>query len=347
MRIRLASVSVSGMVMRRGQPVTGGMLLFRPSGAAQRLVQIEHQVSAGSMGSDFLGTVMRASQADVGDDGRFTLRDATPGDYAVTWSSGTMQSPPVRMSIPETSVDGAVIELRGGAIEGIVLGEDGKPSLSVGVMAEAGGVQAQTFAAPDGTFSLTGLAPGTATVRAQTRTLAAEQEVRIDESEVAHVRLTLRPREERSLTVLVRANGAPLPNAIVFLRENGVLSAATTAGDGTASMRLLRADSTIDAAVYSPAAGWTFLAPRSGRDLTTLTLDMSAAAATLTITASAPVSLVAPTGFPIHDALPLLGIPSVTAMPLRLAPGRYVATSRGVTKEIAVTEGRNELAFAK
>src|SRR5207253_10471259 len=289
---------------------------------------IEHQVSAGSMGSDFLGTVLRASQAEVGDDGRFMLRDATPGEYAVTWSAGPVQSPPVRLSIPESSIDDARIELRGGAVEGIVLGEDGRPPTSVGVTAEAGGVQGQTFAAPDGTFSLVGLAPGQAIVRAQTRTLAAEQEVQIDEARTAHVELTLRPREEHSVTVLVRANGIALPNAVVFLRENGALTAATTAGDGTATMRLLRADATIDAAVYSPAAGWAFVAPRSEKDLTTLTIDMPAISGTLVVTASAAVSLIAPTGFPIHDALPLLGIGSLSAMPLRLPTGRYLATSR-------------------
>lgn len=345
--IRLTAVRVSGTILRGGKPVAGGMLLFRPSGTAQRLVQIEHQGSAGSLGSDFLGTVMSAGRADVGDDGRFVLADATPGDYAVTWSAGPSQSPAVQLSIPETDVAGVVVELRGGTIEGIALDERREPATSVTVTAEQNGALAQTFAAPDGTFSLAGLGSGGAVVRAETRTLRAEQEVQLDEARPAHVQLTLKPREEHSLTITVRANGAPIANALVFLRENGAMSAATTSGDGTATLRLLRADGTIDAAVFSPAAGWAFLAPREERYLTSVAIDLPAATGVLSIVAAGPVSLVAPTGFPLEAALPLLGLRSLAALPLRLPEGLYRASSGGVTKDVDLTASGATLDFTR
>jgi Carboxypeptidase regulatory-like domain len=339
LHIRLASVNVSGVVTRGGKQVTEGTLLFRPSARAERLVQIEHTVSSGSMGSDFLGTVIRAYSAEISEDGRFSLQNVIPDEYAVTWSAGAAQSPPTRVSILDETATTLAIDLPGGAVVGVVRMPDGAPlPPSLFVIAEQVGGQGQTFVAPDGTFSIAGLTPGTVTVRAHSRKWSAERSLTVEERTTAHVELMLQPVQNRSLEVTVRANGAPLPNAVVFLRENGATTAATTAADGTASLALSRTDGTIEAAVYSPQVGWAFVPPQSEATATALSIDVVPSSAAIDVTAAIgrkPVSILAPTGFPIHEALAFLGIPSVTPLRLEHVPaGTYSFTSGGVRKMI-------------
>ncbi|HYM59291.1 MAG TPA: carboxypeptidase-like regulatory domain-containing protein, partial [Thermoanaerobaculia bacterium] len=349
--IKLSSIDVAGIVTRGGKPASGGTVLFKTSTDSARFVQVEQKSAAGSLGSDFFGTIPRTFVAAVSDDGRFELHDATPGDYSVTWSIGGAQSQPRRVTISDGSADVLRIDLPGSGVEGIVRAGDGALPAQVLVTAEQNGARAQVFVAPDGTFSLNSLASGPVAVRASTREARAEKSLTLDENQTAHVELTLEPREDRALTVAVRANGAPVPNAFVFLRENGFTSAATTAGDGTATLRLTRRDGTFEAAVYSPLAGWAFVAPRSEADASELAVDLGSAPGAIEVESKggrSPFSLLAPSGFPLQEAMSLLGIPATTPLRLdRLPTGRYSVTSRGAMQAVELTDGLRRVELAQ
>lgn len=340
-RIHIESVTVQGVLYRGGKPVVGGTLLFRTR-AAGHFIQIDHKDDAGSLGSDFLGVIPRTWFSEVSDDGHFVVQDATPGEYEVMWSFNGSQSPPLRVAIPEGAAQTPLhIELPGAAIEGTVRTIDGAPLSSVLVLIGQDSGPAQTFARPDGTFSVAGLTRGTATIAARSHELRAQQTITLDEGRTTHVDLILQPHEDRVVVLSVH-----VANAFVFMRRNGSVIATTSASDGTATFHVPDDRASADFAVYSPLAGWAFLPPT---DALSLQVDFGSPSAALIVSSTGarkPVALTAPTGFPIHEALMLLGIPSIAPCRLdRLPAGTYSAASQGVTKTIDLSDHIGELTF--
>jgi hypothetical protein len=96
-------------------------------------------------------------------------------------------------------------------------------------------------------------------------------------------------------------------------------------------------------AVFGAQAGWGFW---PARDLaSTTSLDMQRAASILVVrgSASAPVALWSPSGFPLHEALALLGAPLAVsaAAPLRidhLPRGSYLVVSGAARRTVTIDD---------
>ena len=147
------------------------------------------------------------------------------------------------------------------------------------------------------------------------------------------------------LTVVLRSDAGIAANAFVFLRQNGPLRSAISNTEGRATFR--RENGPAEIGIYSAAHGWTFarvtgdaeavidLAPRSG-GLLIARKDTSA-----------PLELWSPHGFPIHQALAIIGTPVQRDVPLylRLPAGEYRVVAGGEQRTVVVGEGVREVTF--
>ncbi|MEA2490242.1 MAG: hypothetical protein QOH21_2034, partial [Acidobacteriota bacterium] len=336
-RVRLAGVEVTGRVVRNGKPVESGQVVLSPSsGAPPRFIQIAQRGASGTIGNEIVGAMPRQLSAPVSDGGAFRLSDVAPGQYTATWSSAAAQSAPQRVTIGE-SVTPLRIELSGGAVAGLVRAHDGAPQPHALVTAEQGTRRTNVMAAADGTFSVVGLEPGAVTLRASSGPSAiAAATATVTDGQTEHVELTLDDAKETAFDVSVTAAAAPLANAYVFLHDAGSLRAVTTGADGSAAFRIRPGDRPLTIAIYSPAFGWTF----AGASTTTgkLSINITAATAGLLLNADrpGPVTIDAPGGFPLHAALAILGIPTITPLRIDHLP-RGTYTIRTLNRQELVT----------
>jgi hypothetical protein len=143
--------TISGLVVdEAGRPVESFRVSARPKGAPQM--------------SALAG--MLAKSVDSAD-GRFTLEDATPGEYALEISAPELQAKTVPsfnvMEGSDTNV-GRVVLSGGGIVRGTVVDTAGRAVLGASVVAEAStplfGARPQASSGPAGEFELRGLAPG-------------------------------------------------------------------------------------------------------------------------------------------------------------------------------------------
>ena len=338
--VRMPSVTVHGRVTRGGRAVSGGAVSFEPwLSRDTRFVQVAHVRGTGTLGSTMVGAPARVTTVNVADDGTFLLQDCAPGDYRVSWTAGGAPSAAQRVVVPEATEVPLQIDLPAGRVEGRVLSEEaGSPPRTL-VSVEGAGVSTQVIANGDGTFAFEGLPAGSMLVRART-TDRREAEARLElrDHGTQHVELTLRGTNREALRVTVRGAGIGVPNAYVFARQRGAMHSAMTAADGTARLSAIAAAEPVDLAVFAPQYGWTFVAPASR--VPELAIDVVPATAALTLQGDwggAPAMLFAPSGFPIHDALSLLGFR--VASPLRvdrLPAGTYTAICGGAQQQIVL-----------
>lgn len=125
------------------------------------------------------------------------------------------------------------------------------------------------------------------------------------------------------LTVVLRSNAGIAANAFVFVRQDGVLRSTISDAEGRASFRL-DAAGPVDVAAFSAAHGWAFTLVAK----TDVVIELSEPPAGLLITradTSAPLEIWSPHGFPIHQALAIIGTPMQRDVPLylRLPEGEY------------------------
>ena len=129
-----------------------------------------------------------------------------------------------------------------------------------------------------------------------------------------------------------------MPNAFVFVSRNGRVSASTTSADGRATVRLFDGDGPLHIAVYSGTHGWTFAQPQPSGDQE-IAVEMTAGDASLSVRSEKlyPLAIVAPTGFPIHEALAILGSrpvvrPDSAYILERLPHGSYTVSAGGMAR---------------
>ncbi|HKO55389.1 MAG TPA: hypothetical protein VJ276_05885, partial [Thermoanaerobaculia bacterium] len=210
-----------------------------------------------------------------------------------------------------------------------------------------GGRRIDVLADEAGTFSFIGLAAGAATVRASGEGLGAEEQVTIEEGRSAFAQLTLEPKRVNDVAVLVTSDAGAQANVFVFLRQSGRLQASTTGADGRTVFHLPPSATTAEVSAWSPAYGWMFAAPRPlGDEAAEITIAMRRASAGLLVEGKGMVGVWSPSGFPLHEALALLGVRNAT--PLRidgLPAGTYGVTSSNVRKDVAVTDRVAEVRF--
>lgn len=344
--LRLPSVTVRGSITRARKPVSGGSVTFEAvTSTTGRFVQMAHMSNSGSLGNRFIGSVARRVAANVTDEGTFLIEDLGPGDYRAVWTSAAgVASGEQRITIPDATDFPLRLEIPSARLEGKVVTNDGQPSPRTLVTVEAGGTRAQAFASADGSFVFDGLPPGLAFVQASAvDQRRSETSVEIMDDETERVDLTLEPRSE-ALTIDVRAAGMPLPNVHVFLRQRGVIRTATTSGEGQARIVPPTKSGPIEIAVHAPSHGWMFIPAQSSETSAPIRIDIAAPSTRLVLRkekGSAPVSLFANTGFPIHEALTMLGVrPTVYAgMPFQLdglPSGMYSIAVGGEQKQVAI-----------
>ena len=147
------------------------------------------------------------------------------------------------------------------------------------------------------------------------------------------------------LTVVLRSSAGIAANAFVFVRQDGVLRSAISDPEGRAAFRL-GADGPADVAVYSAAHGWAFV--RNAK--TEVIIDLAESPAGLLITRadpSTPLEVWSPHGFPIHQALAIIGTPLNRDVPLylRLPAGTYRVVAGNERRVVAVGNGVRSLSF--
>ncbi|HUP62147.1 MAG TPA: carboxypeptidase-like regulatory domain-containing protein [Thermoanaerobaculia bacterium] len=347
--VRLTGLDVSGRVTRAGRPLSGGRVMFSTTSQSARFVQLAYSAGTGHLGNEIIGTVPRQISAAVADDGTFALTGVNAGDYQVAWSDGVAQSAPQQVTIAANAP--LHIELPSAGIAGIVRTRERGPLPRVFVAVEQGDRRVQVVAESDGSFAIVGLAPGPATIRASTGpSRAASTSVVIAENEVEHVDLVLDDARERELAVLVQSRSLPIANAFVFLREGASLRAVTTAGDGRAVFRSLRGDS-VELAVYAPTAGWTFVPARSAQ--AEIAVELQHSSSSLVVRkreGSAALAIRTASGFPLHSALAILGMPAAAhaSAPFRidrLPAGLYSVTADGAPRSVTLAAEPSEISF--
>lgn len=347
-RVRLAGVEVTGHVMRGGRGVEGGQVVLSPSdGEPTRFIQIAQRGSAGTIGNEILGAVPRQLSASVSEHGVFRLSDVAPGAYSVTWSADGAQSAPQRVSISENAAP-LRIELSGGAVAGVVLTHDGAPQPHALVTAEQATRRTNAVAGVGGTFSIVGLEAGPVVLRASSGP-RAKATASVSEGRMERVDLTLEEAREDAFEVLVSAPSGPLASAYVFLDDGGAMRAATTGADGRASFRITPGDRTVAIAVYSAAFGWTFRRATTGAPAA-VHVSPSTAGMLFNGDGSGPVAVQAPDGFPLHAALSILGIATITRPGTqlridRLPGGTYTVQAAGIQQLVTLSADVRDVRF--
>jgi hypothetical protein len=343
--VRMRGVTVTGRVTRGGRAVGGGLVRLS-TGEERPFVQLAQATPAGAIGNEIIGAVPRVISAPVGGDGAFALRDVAPGRYAAVWLSDTTESAPRTIVIPEADFT-LQLELPESGVSGLVRKRDGSAPRRAVVTVEQGGRRIHLLADATGNFSFIGLDAGPATVRASGEGLAAEEQVTIEEGRSAFAQLTLEKKRLNDMAVWVTGDAGPEANVFVFVRREGRLQAATTGADGRAVFHLPPSATTAEVSAWSPAYGWMFAAPRAlGDEAAEITIAMRRASAGLLVEGKGMVGVWSPSGFPLHEALALLGVRNAT--PLRidgLPAGTYGVTSSNVRKDVAVTDRVAEVRF--
>jgi hypothetical protein len=348
--IHLEGASVAGRVLRGGDPVGSGLVTFVSGTNPGKLITIDHRSDAGIYASDNYGSSPARLTAAVRQDGTFQLDDVAPGDYLVSWSDSGSQSPQRSVTI-SGAAQAVNVELASSAIEGSVRLIDGTIPSRATVTARQRGRDTAVSTGADGTFRIVGLDQGAVVVHAASFEPAAHTdktfELQAGATEPLQLVLDHTEGEERAFTIT--AAGAPLANAFVFVRSGSGMRVAMTGADGRASIKLADSDAHAELAVFGPQAGWAFW---PARDLaSTTSLDMQRAASMLVVrsTTAAPVALWSASGFPLHEALALLGAPLAisAAAPLRidhLPRGSYLVVS-GPAKRTVIIEDVSEISF--
>jgi hypothetical protein len=344
--IAMHGVTVTGRVTRGGRAVGEGLVRLSTT-EQQPFIQLAQATPMGTIGNEIIGVVPRVVSASVGGDGAFELRDVAPGRYAATWLSDTTQSAPRTIVIPEAQAFALALELPESGVSGIVRKRDGSAPRQAMVTVEQGARRINILADSGGNFSFVGLEAGAATVRASGEGLVAEEKVTVDEGRSAFAQLTLDTKRVNDVAVLVTSEQGPQANVFVFLRQSGQLQASTTGADGRAVFHLAPSASTAEVTAWSPAYGWMFVAPRQlGDELAEVAITMRRTAAGLLVDGKGAIGVWSPSGFPLHEALQLLGVRS--AAPLRidgLPAGTYGITSANARKDVAVTDRVAEVRF--
>ncbi|MEO6194630.1 MAG: carboxypeptidase-like regulatory domain-containing protein, partial [Thermoanaerobaculia bacterium] len=156
-------------------------------------------------------------------DGTFQTRDLAPGPWRAFFQPRQGSATPnLDLQIPPGERFQTVLPFAGLTLSGVVVTKDGDPAAGAKVSETASGALA--IARPDGSFLLTGLAPGKLAIQARQDELSSAVTA-VDlsaEGPPDPVRLVVEPRDplQVRMTVLDRS-GAPVAGAMVFFEEEG------------------------------------------------------------------------------------------------------------------------------
>lgn len=238
------AIRVRGTVVIGGRPAGPGTLVWMAP-APKFPARITEVTSPGGLRQQqVLGQGRPQVDVAVAQDGSFFSDELPPGPWQVSWVpvSGSL-SEPVSVEVPALPAGSdyeAILTFPGGGLAGIVLDPENRPA--EGARVRDLGTGAVAFTGPDGSFVLTGAAPGKHSIQAERHELASP----VVAAEVVPdrpgdlVRLVLGERQDPEIRVLVLdPEGVPVPGAFVFLEEEGRAQRLLTAGlDGRVSARI-------------------------------------------------------------------------------------------------------------
>lgn len=219
---RRSAYRVSGLVKAGGAPAVEGTLSWRAPGL-EVPSRIGTVISPGGLRHQQIAGGGRPQvSVPVGPDGRFETDELFPGHWRVLWRLQGSASAEIDLDVPPGERFDTVLSFPGLAVSGIVADPKGRPAEGARVREMVSGALA--FAGADGSFSLIGLKHGRAIFQAQLQELSSPlAEVELREDQVPEpLHLVLGERSAPKVTIQVtNGDGLPMPNAFVFLEEEG------------------------------------------------------------------------------------------------------------------------------
>lgn len=348
--ITLPVARVDGEVTRGGRPVAGGDVLFRSldSRDTQPAIYFERRTETTLQPtSEVIGVVPRTISAEVDALGRFSVPDALPGSYDLTFlSADGASSRPQNVVVPESGQVDVRVELPAADLFGSVDLEDGShPAWASVEISSSNGKTSRAYAGSDGGFHATGLETGLVRVRASNSDSEGTTEVDLREG-ANDVRIVMEPKPSPRLEVrLLGPDGRTLENVLAFLLRGDAIEPGISDGDGVVRFRL-DDPGTVQVASFHPTFGWAFHSPVtvSRGETELMTLSWPRAPATLEVTRPpGPLRFLSPEGFPVHRLFGLVGIRADGNLTVSgLPPGCYALFAGGTGRTACLAAGKSQ-----
>jgi hypothetical protein len=179
---------------------------------------------------------------------------------------------------------------------------------------DSAGVVHSTQSQVDGTFGVTGLADGAATVEATSSAGDASADVDVRADHPATVTLVTKKKERTTITISVTdPAGRPLPGALVFVHASDSLRVGTSDSSGSVRFQLAT-PSTAIAAAYTPHYGWAWMPATSveagGEPEARLHMVEQTGTVTVNSAMGGLVEMFSDAGVPVHMVLSTAGFPT-------------------------------------
>jgi len=339
--IELPAVRVHGEVVVGGRRARAGSLLFTRSARSAGIpILIAGETERGTtIDKEWLGAFGATATSDVGSNGEFALEDLEPGPYDVVFRSGDASSTTIRVGIPDVPDYRLPLEFAGAELAGRVIDAKDKPVAARVEAIDAAGASHLTSSGIDGEFRLLGLSSGLARVKATAGGRKGQAEVDTDDPSARSVVLRLADDPSAGVSVELRDDaGRPAAGILVFAFANGGVVAASTDRDGKVTLPNITGGA-VPLAAHQPGGSWAFGNGQAGQS-TRLVLPSRPGSLVANSTSPGEAAIIAPNGFPLERALPMVGISSrvTSGSSLRvsgLPPGFYDVSvgmnRRGVT----------------
>lgn len=342
--ISLSGSKVEGSVLLGNDRASDGTVSFQPGGGGAGIPEVI--VNTGFPGQSVPQQAVltdrgRTLLTQVGTDGSFVLHDVPPGDYTATYTNveGWLSSPQ-DVTVQETDETIIVLRLQGGAIVGSVRTNENRPPTGASVSVEfTSGAAATAPCGPGGEFTIGGLPPGRAVIRARALEGSAEQQIVIEDDETTRVEIELSPPDTTLTVTVLSPDGTRANGAFVAAMGTGGIEVQQAKTDGRAlfTSKWIGA-SEVRLGAYWPGRSFVFQRVRPpGQTAPEVTLVLPAEPGALEVQiegAMRALGVTSPEGFPVERILPFLGVvPAAGSQaPLvlnGLPPGNYHVTIPG------------------
>ncbi|HET8772888.1 MAG TPA: carboxypeptidase regulatory-like domain-containing protein [Thermoanaerobaculia bacterium] len=307
--IVLPSVRVAGVVTIGDRRARGGSLLFKRQVHDTGVpIFVRQKTDAGStIGTEVLGTFGASTTAAVGESGTFVADDVQPGAYDVVFRGGSAATEPVRVTVADAADQALDLRFEGHEVAGVVLDRDERAVAAQLEVVDAAGVTRRTASGTDGRFALLGVADGPVKITATAA--AGRGALEVDPSDRSASPIVIRLTDEvRALTVSVAdADGQPAAGVLVFARTPQRMFAASTDRDGRAEFRN-PGDAPIALAAHRPGGTWAFGQTQGDAPARLVLPVRCGTLIARSSNGSASATIVSPSGFPLDQVLPMVGL---------------------------------------
>lgn len=344
--IELASLRLRGEVVLGSSRAGEGSLLFtrsvRTSGVP---ILTRSQTPQGStVGTEWLGSFGAANYVAVDARGAFTVDTIAPGEYEVVFRAGSGTTAPVRLILPDVREHNVRLQFDEREVAGFVRDADDRAVLARVEVVDGAGLTHVTSSGSDGRFQLLGVSAGRATIKATASGRKAETTVDAAAQAARQVVLRLLDEDRAGLAVTVHEyRGQPAAAVLVFVIERGGLRAASTDGEGRAVFRSVDGNGSFAIAVHRPGAEWAFGNVQAGSPTRIVLPERGGSVVAQSNGMSGFASITTPSGFPLDQVLPMVGISthlgSAGTLRLNGLPAGTYAVRVGLQQKVAMVSG--------